>query len=294
MLTNPLQPLSHSIMLRIWPAAVATLILLGVFRTLTEAKFAIASAAVVPVYVVAWTGGLGPGLAAAVLAALMWFISGLWSAPSYGVHWIVLLNGITHFLIYLLVAYLTARVRTLLLQEAESARREPLTGLLNRRAFHEIGHGEVLRASRYHHPVAVVFIDLDRFKQLNDSRGHEAGDRALCAVGQALIRALRRTDSVARLGGDEFGIILPEIDRIGVAATGEKLAADIAIALSGFAPVSASIGVAWFEHVGVDFETLIREADLLMYAIKRGSQGGLKIRHFPNSPRAVSVAELSA
>jgi GGDEF domain-containing protein len=96
------------------------------------------------------------------------------------------------------------------------------------------------------------------------------------------------------LGGDEFGIILPEIDRLGVAATGEKLAADIATALSGFAPVSASIGVAWFERVGADFETLIREADLLMYTIKRGSQGGLKIRHFSNSPRAVSATEMES
>lgn len=273
----------------VWIAAVVTLLVLGFFRALTDAEFALASAAIIPVYLVAWAGGFRHGLAAAILAAMMWFVSGLLGTPAHAARWFLLLNGSTRFLTYLLVVYLTARVRALLLHEAESARREPLTGLLNRHAFQEIGHGEVLRASRYHHPLAVVFVDLDRFKQLNDSHGHEAGDRALRAVGRALSGALRSTDFVARLGGDEFGIILPEIDQIGAAATGDKLAAQVAAALSEFAPVSASIGMAWFERAGTDFEGLLKEADSVMYRIKRARAGGVQVQHFPKQPRIVTA-----
>jgi diguanylate cyclase (GGDEF)-like protein len=243
----------------------------------------------VPVYLVAWAGGFRHGLGAALLAAILWFISGLLGTPAHDARWNLLLNGFTRFLTYLLVVYLTARVRALLLQEAAAARRDPLTGLLNRRVFHEIGHGEVLRASRYHHPLAIAFVDLDRFKQLNDSKGHEVGDRALSAVGRALSAALRSTDCVARLGGDEFGIILPEIDQIGAAAAGDKLAAEINAALRPFAHVSASIGIAWFEYATGDFEALLKEADAVMYRIKRERNGGVLVQPFPSAARVVTA-----
>jgi diguanylate cyclase (GGDEF)-like protein len=288
------QLLRHNRLKLVWIAAVVTLLLLGFFRALTGAEFALASAAIVPVYLVTWGGGFRHGLAAAILAAIMWFISGMLGTPAHGTRWIVLLNGFTRFLTYLLVVYLTARVRALLLHEAESARREPLTGLLNRRAFHEIGRGEVLRASRYHHPLAVIFVDLDRFKQLNDSRGHEVGDRALCAVGRALCGALRGTDHVARLGGDEFGIILPEIDRVGATATGDKLVAEVTAALKAFAPVSASIGIAWFDRAGGDFEALLKEADAAMYRIKRERAGEAQVPHFPKPACVVTTIGGSA
>lgn len=271
----------------VWLAALAALSVLGIFRALTDAEFALASVAIVPVYMVAWAGGFRHGLAVAIIASVMWFISGLWGQPAHGPHWIMLLNGLTRFLTYLLIVYLTARVRVLLLHEADSARRDPLTGLLNRRAFHEAGQAEVLRASRYHHPITVVFIDLDRFKQLNDSRGHETGDLALRAVGRALTGALRSTDYVARLGGDEFGIILPQIDWAGATAAGGKLAADITDSLSGFAPVAASIGLAWFESSDRDFGALIKEADALMYRIKQQGTGGVQLRRIATAACAI-------
>ncbi|HTV77171.1 MAG TPA: diguanylate cyclase [Steroidobacteraceae bacterium] len=282
-ISGTLQPMAHSMPRWAWPAAIATLALLGVFRALTQAEFALSSSAIIPVGLLAWFGGMRHGVAAAILAAVMWFASGWWAMPSNDPRWIVLLNGATHFLIYLLVAFLIARIRTLLLQEAEAARREPLTGLLNRRAFYEVGRLEVARAARYQHPLAMVFIDLDRFKLLNDSQGHESGDRALCAVADALRRVLRRTDYVARVGGDEFGVILPEADRHGVSATGEKLCGELAVALDGFAPVSGSIGIAWFERPDVEFEILLREADMLMYRTKRTGAGGFQLEYFPAS-----------
>jgi diguanylate cyclase (GGDEF)-like protein len=271
-----------------WLTAAAALVVLGVFRTITHNEFALASAAILPVCLVAWSGGFGHGALASTLAAAMWLTSGLLDVPADSARWIVLVNGATRLLTYLFVTYLTARVRTLLLREADLARRDALTGALNRRGFQEIGRIETLRASRYHHPFAVVFIDLDRFKQLNDSRGHESGDRALQAVSHALRSALRATDHVARIGGDEFGILLPEIDHNGALSAGTKLALDVAAALAEFAPASASIGIAWFEQAGTDFEALLKAADGLMYRIKREGAGGVRLQYFHAPPCGVN------
>jgi diguanylate cyclase (GGDEF)-like protein len=278
----------------IWLAACATLVLLGCFRTVTDAEFALASTAIIPVYLVAWAGGFRHGLVASMLATTMWVISGWLAAVAHATHWVEIANDLTRFLTYLFVAYLTARVRALLLHEAESARREPLTGLLNRSAFHAVGQIETLRASRYRHPLAVIFIDLDRFKQLNDNRGHEVGDLALRAVAHALSGSLRSTDFVARLGGDEFGVILPEIEWISAAATGDKVGFELTAALSAFAPVSASIGIAWFEHPFVDFDAMLREADALMYRVKRDGSGGARLQRFSALWHRTAITEAAA
>jgi diguanylate cyclase (GGDEF)-like protein len=276
----------------VWAVAAGALLLLGFFRSVTDAQFALASAVIIPVCLVAWAGGFAHGVAASILAALMWWISGLSAIPLHGTPWILLLNGLTRLLTYLFVAYLIARVRMLLVQESERARRDMLTGVLNRRAFHEAGYMEAQRATRYQHPFAVMFIDLDRFKQLNDSRGHVAGDQALAAVSQALSRALRVTDCIARLGGDEFGVILPEIDWTGAVAAEDKLSAEVALALRDFAPVSASIGIAWFERACPDFEYMLRAADALMYRIKGDGAGGVCMQHYPIAdPRQAVTAE---
>lgn len=267
----------------IWGAAVAVMAVLGIFRIFTDAKFALASAAIIPVYFIAWAAGFRHGFAAAMLAAMMWLTSSWLASPAHGPDWIAILNGVTQFLIYLCVAVLTARVRELVLHEAEAARRESLTGLLNRRAFHETGQIELLRAARYGHPFGIVFIDLNHFKRLNDDRGHQAGDQALQAVALALSAALRKTDHMARLGGDEFGIFLPEIDRPGAAEAAQKIAAETAAALRTFPPVSASIGFAWFESPNTDFDALLNKADDLMYQVKREGRGGVCLRHFPDT-----------
>lgn len=271
---EPLQLSEHLFLL--WAGSCAWLLLLGLVRTVTDAEFALASAAIMPVCLLAWAGGLRHGASVAVLATVMWLVSGLLSLPPGRPLWVPLINDLTRLLTYLLVAYLTARVRTLLLLEAHCARTDGLTGLLNRRAFELEGLHESRRALRYRHPLALMFIDLDRFKKLNDTRGHAAGDAALRAVARALQSGLRQTDRAARIGGDEFAVLLPEIDRAGAAAAARKVSGQIESALRDYAPVSASIGVAWFQEA-VDFDFMLHEADALMYRIKEQGRGGWQL-----------------
>lgn len=138
----------------------------------------------------------------------MWMIADILSGREFAATWIPVVNGLTRMATYAFAAYMTAKVRALLVSVTELATRDALTGLLNRHAFDEVGEAEARRARRYGHDLAIIDLDLDNFKELNDTRDHANGDRALRAVSVALRSALRATDRVARLGGDEFAILI--------------------------------------------------------------------------------------
>lgn len=181
---------------------------------------------------------------------------------------------------YSLVALLAAQARLQFERERQNATQDALTGLQNRRAFLEIGASEVERSKRYAHPLAVVFLDLDDFKQLNDTKGHDAGDVALRATAGALLGALRSVDRVARLGGDEFAVLLPEIRYDAAVEAGRKISIAVNNALGDFPPVRASIGVAWFEEVDRAFPAMLKAADELMYEAKESGKHDTRLRRF--------------
>jgi diguanylate cyclase (GGDEF)-like protein len=159
---------------------------------------------------------------------------------------------------------------------AEVAISDPLTGLHNRRAFQARLAEEVERADRSGVPFALLLLDLDRFKALNDTFGHPAGDAVLCAVAEVLRRELRVVDLPARVGGEEFAVLLPQTAGQGALDTAERLRAAIAaqpIAHQGAAlAVTTSVGVAWYpDHAGGD-QALVQAADGALYAAKRAGR----------------------
>jgi diguanylate cyclase (GGDEF)-like protein/PAS domain S-box-containing protein len=150
---------------------------------------------------------------------------------------------------------------------------DPLTGLRNRRLFEHDLKLQVGRCQRYGEQAALIAIDLDHFKQVNDRHGHKVGDEALEAVARTLTRRLRTTDLVARLGGDEFAVLLPHMDREGA----EHVAADLASVISActvdageaIVHLSGSVGFALIDSQVRDGEQIMVEADRAMYAAKR-------------------------
>lgn len=268
-----------------WAIALSLLLLLGWLRQLTDAEYAFASAIIVPVFLVAWYGGFGHGMAASILAAVMWILGDLLSGREFGRSSTPYVNGVVRLATYCFIAYLAGRIHALLRREAEMATQDSLTGLLNQRAFFGAGQAEAQRASRYSHPMAVVFLDLDDFKVINDTRGHEAGNEALVAVGQALRKSLRTTDAVARLGGDEFAVLLREIDERSAVQAARKLSEAVEEALEDYPPVSASIGVVWYERPKGDFKPMLQAADAEMYEVKHGGKGTFRVRRFASKGR---------
>lgn len=168
----------------------------------------------------------------------------------------------------------------------EVSRTDGLTGLLNRRAFYEDVQRRIRRLERGSGKAALMYVDLDNFKLVNDVRGHDVGDAALLDVGRMLRSNTRSTDMVARLGGDEFAVWLDEADE-SVAINRAKvfLAASVILrSYSGAAdkPLMLSIGIALYDPAyKEDINAFISRADAAMYATKRKGKGSYSIAPLP-------------
>jgi len=155
----------------------------------------------------------------------------------------------------------------------EQAISDPLTGLYNRRYLSEFLPRELVRCRRSATPVAVMLIDLDHFKRINDSFGHEAGDVVLKAIAALLKSKVRGSDMACRYGGEEFALILPETDLDAAVRRAEVIRLAIAHLGLGHAgtllgKITTSLGIALFPVHGEDSESLLRVADVALYAAK--------------------------
>ena len=168
-----------------------------------------------------------------------------------------------------LTVFLARNARTNYLAMERLAKRDSLTGLLNRRGFESQAKAEIARQARYGGVVSLVIIDLDHFKQLNDSKGHLAGDLALKLVSTVLAESTREVDIVARLGGDEFAILMPHTGEDSRTSICASLADDIdkRMTVAGFS-TTASIGFVSFERVPESVSHALQFADKAMYQAK--------------------------
>jgi diguanylate cyclase (GGDEF)-like protein len=175
------------------------------------------------------------------------------------------------------VHLLSARVARLVASLERTARTDHLTGLPNRLAFEELFDRQVTCALRTNRPFALLLADLDRFKELNDRLGHAAGDAALAELGRLFSAELGGHDLAARVGGDEFAVLLPETDRDGARATGDRIARAVFERLRARgAPVTLSYGVATFGADGRTLDDLTKAADEALYTAKRHGPLGMR------------------
>lgn len=162
-----------------------------------------------------------------------------------------------------------------------AARTDPLTGLLNRRAFTELARVEIQRARRFDLPLALVAVDLDRFKSINDNHGHAVGDIVLCDFARVLSAQLRELDVFARIGGEEFVLLLPGTDVQGAAKFAERVRLSVAnsvVAVDG-GPLSytASFGIAGFEPRQPGLERWLARADGALYLAKNKGRNRVEL-----------------
>jgi diguanylate cyclase (GGDEF)-like protein len=174
-----------------------------------------------------------------------------------------------------------------------AATHDPLTGLPNRVLLAERVNRAVASAKKQGGTTAVLFIDLDRFKNINDALGHEAGDRLLQNVADRLVRCVRRSDTVARQGGDEFVVLIEDFETPGdLTQVAEKILAEVAEPMTVYGKefqITASVGISAFPADGEDLRALLKNADIAMY---RAKEQGNAYQFYAQQMSAHSVERL--
>jgi len=232
-----------------------------------------------PTALAAWYAGRRAGYFVAVTASVVWLYVDLLSGHPYSHPMIPIWNSMVRLGFFLIVTALLLHIRQLLTRLQDQAETDNLTGLHNSRSFYARLDLEHERALRYGHPFSIAYLDLDNFKSVNDTWGHETGDQVLQTIATSLSTGLRKTDCVARLGGDEFAILLAETGEKEAGEALRKLHAELNKQVdSRNWPIGFSIGAITCSEPGhFTIQELIRSADDLMYQIKRSGKNRVEL-----------------
>jgi diguanylate cyclase (GGDEF)-like protein len=212
-----------------------------------------------------WMGSLRIGLLGAAGASVAVFVDAVQNDVAAGV---ALTNAATAFVLLLATIAVVDYLHVKMVREASQARFDPLTGLCNRRACEERCAVEIARLRRRAGSLSVAFLDFDGLKQINDRRGHAAGDAALVHLAASAQAALRPTDLLSRVGGDEFILLLPDTDYDEAAVVIRRIQGRLAEA-DGGEPASVTAGLVTWHSPPQSIDQLFVEADALMYSAKR-------------------------
>ena len=222
-----------------------------------------------PLVVISWYGGRTAGFTIVVFIAAMFLLVKIVLLESASLPISDVFYFTSRLAVYFLIALLIIDFRNVHNEEYSLANKDHLTGLLNARSFSIELANEILRSIRYNHIFSLSYLDIDNFKIINDTLGHQEGDRLLQTVSQTLILNLRKTDIIARLGGDEFAIIFPETGQEEVKSAFAKASSELKIKMNAKKwNVSFSVGIVTFESLPKDIKEALKIADKLMYSVK--------------------------
>jgi diguanylate cyclase (GGDEF)-like protein len=236
----------------------------------TRFEIAVSFFYLIPILLSAWYVGLKAGRTLAVLSITAWLVFNLLSGRVYSQEYIRYVNALVRLALFLAAVELVCELKRALQHERSQSRTDHLTGILNSRAFFNQAALEVERARRNGTPLSLAYIDLDNFKNLNDSLGHSEGDKLLQAFTETVSGLVRKVDVFARIGGDEFVLLLPNADLDGALAVARKMEQVLASRMSSAPmPVTISIGVAAFQSPPPSVDAMLQKADKLMYESKR-------------------------
>jgi diguanylate cyclase (GGDEF)-like protein len=239
-------------------------------HTTPEIRFGILY--IVPVVLVTWTEGLAWGIGFAVATiALREVVAWEQLPPATPLLW-RLANAASYVVVLGVAMAGLQRLRHIQQQLSRLATNDPLTGLVNARSFAARLTQELERNRRYPRPLALLYLDLDDFKVINDSHGHQTGDAVLRLVADAMRSSVRQADIVGRLGGDEFAVLMPETDSALADAAAKRLAAGLRSVFKGTPTVTASIGVVSCSAPEANTDELLRRADQAMYDAKKAGK----------------------
>ncbi|WP_043634313.1 GGDEF domain-containing protein [Desulfovibrio sp. TomC] len=235
-----------------------------------------------PVLAASWLLGDISCAIVAIICLADWAFSDIKLAGEQSKVMAIVFNTTTRALTIFFVIVLMRKLRQTMQDEWDASRKDQLTGLYNRRYFYEISLKVLEIIRRQSLPVSIAFMDLDHFKEVNDSLGHSAGDALLQVVSKIMQAHFRAEDVLARLGGDEFAVIMPGIKAEDAISRLENLRSSILAAMREHRwPVTVSIGAAAFVTVKNSIDPMLAIADEAMYEAKRAGRDTIVLRTSP-------------
>jgi len=260
-----------------WMAfGTVSITLLGLLDYLTGTEFAFSLFYLAPIVLVTWETNFVLGVAMSMFSAVALLTAEIIGGTHYSHVIFYFLNTLVRALLYIIVAWFLAGLKRAQEQEYQAARTDFVTGLANRRYFHELLGMEIDRIRRYPHSITLAYMDTDNFKLVNDLFGHEVGDEVLRSIARELQSQLRKTDMVARLGGDEFGLLLPSTRLKDAQVVMPRLLTHLRQAMGRKNwPVTFSMGVIVCHSPPHSVEELISMADELMYDVKNSTKDNI-------------------
>jgi diguanylate cyclase (GGDEF)-like protein len=226
-----------------------------------------------PVYFATWHLGIRFGIFFSVLSAFSVLIDPLFHPDYFPKTGPVFWDFLVILILFISFSFVLSRLKSELLHAREQARTDGLTGLLNGGAFIENIERERLRAIRTGRPYALCYMDLDNFKRVNDTLGHQAGSELLKMMGEVIRKNVRKTDLACRLGGDEFVVFFPETNHKAALALSNKLREILGrFFMKKGAKVTLSMGLATYRKVTHTTQESLHVADQLMYEAKKAGK----------------------
>lgn len=259
-------------------------VIIGIIDFYTGYQISFSIFYLLPIVWVTWRNGRNQGLIISFFGMIAWLVADLLAEHIYASDLIPYWNAFMRFCVYVFITILISKLKESLEKEKSLARIDHLTQTANPRWFTEELELEKRRAFRYNYPFTLVYIDLDDFKQINDSLGHQIGDRLLREVSEVLQKEIRETDMLSRLGGDEFALLLPRTDRKSAEEVLNRVKTSLKASMqkSGYL-LTFSMGSATFIKTEESVDNLITKADNLMYRSKKSGKDKIKFEEYISS-----------
>lgn len=234
-----------------------------------------------PILWLTWYVGKRAGVFAAIAASIAWLAADYLSGHQYSHTLIPFWNCAIRMGFFLLSVIMLSTIRSKLDTEQHNADFDSLTNLANSRLFYEVLQTESYRSKRYRHPFTIIYIDLDGFKQVNDTFGHFVGDDVLREVASAIRNGSRQSDTIARIGGDEFIALFPETDFPSASIVINNIHDLISeVAKKSGWPITSSVGAVTYLEPLEQLSDMVKATDDLMYQVKKSGKNSVLHRQW--------------
>jgi diguanylate cyclase (GGDEF)-like protein len=268
--------------------------ILGAIDYYTTPEYSFAIFYLIPIFIVSWFSNRRYSFIISSLCIITAFTVNLHYPTTELTTYVKYWDAATNLVFFTLTAMLLLRLKEILLIESSLARTDHLTGISNSRYFYELAETEINRATRMNYYVSIVYIDLDNFKEVNDTLGHKEGDKVLRMASDALKNSVRDIDIIARIGGDEFVILMPNTNYEESRKVIERVKFMIdKVLLSKKWSVTASIGAVTCPGRECSLNALITTADQLMYEAKTSGKNKVIHKNIENRSSLHSTTDSS-